>query len=102
MAATRKSSKVAESRFTKEPTFEDLDPGREFQVKGEPGWFAFISLVTDPATGDQWVDAYGGPRWGKNEIAAHRSFGLDRIKRRANGKIVSQPRKKRQTEGDGS
>jgi hypothetical protein len=93
--ARKHAPTVKPDRFLKEPeglAHEGLSPAVSFQVTSEPGgWFHFLALVTDPRTGDQWVDAYGGTGRGEFHTAAHRSFRLDDIRRRANGKVITRP-----------
>ena len=61
------------------------------RIKDDAGWYHFLALVTDPRTGEQWVDGYGGEGRGEGATAAHRSFSLDRLRRDRRGNIVTRP-----------
>lgn len=85
---------VKPSPFTKVSEWDGLDSSREFQVKGESGWFRFTAHVTNTA-GDEWIDASGGA----GKVVMSRSFALSRVKRKSNGKIVSRPAADRSRSG---
>lgn len=83
----RKESVSSEDPFIREASFETLTTDHDFQVRQDRGWYHFIAKVTNPETGEWWVEAYGGE--GKHR--QFRSFRPERIKRRAhNGAIVQR------------
>lgn len=57
-------------------SFGKIVQGDEVKVKGERGQFTFLSHVTIPDTGEEYVDVYGGA----NGHLMFRSFDPSRVK----------------------
>lgn len=79
----RNSAPIAETIFSRkyEITLDNfvISKGDIIKVKGEYGTkFKFHSLVTNNATGSQWVDCF---EMQKGAATAYRSFRIERIKR---------------------
>lgn len=73
--------------YVREPVFETLTPDFDFQVRQDRGWYHFLNRVTNPDTGEWWLEAFGGE--GKHK--QFRCFRPERLKRRAhNGAIVQR------------
>ena len=61
--------------YTHEMEWENLTPDRDFKVRGEPGWFRFLSYDTNPETEESWVSSIGGA----NGKVMYRCFSSSRI-----------------------
>lgn len=78
---------VRPDRFDRSYEWEGVTPAHDIQVSGEPGWYHFMSLTTNPATGESWLDAYGGA----HGHASFRAFALKRVRRTRAGVPKTRP-----------
>jgi hypothetical protein len=66
-----------------------LTPGSKIKIRGERGWFTFVSITTNPKINKTWVDTV-------DKNYQFRSFYLDRIKgvppKRRNGVVYGSER----------
>lgn len=90
MARRKTTATPRPERFLRAGEYENLNNSVSFRVTGDSGWYHFIALVTDPDTGEQWVDGYGGEGRGQFATAGYRSFHLHRLRRRGS-KIITRP-----------
>jgi len=71
--------------FVRVDRWDGLDRTRDFRVNVTGGWFRFVAHVTNPETGESWVDCLDVKR------RKSRCFRPEVVKRKAGDVIVSRP-----------